>query len=210
MEKTIHLGLLILFSIVTQEISTISEHSKYINKMYRLVFRYPTALGKGFLQYFLSVLYVLYFLVSEKSSEFHIRTKRIVDRTHYGNRQATLRQFPYIVNILENGKCECAGSILSPTIIITAAHCVFENGSTYSILTNSPSSDRGITYNVTKKILHPLFDRQQVINDLALLVIHPAINFYISRNEPIKLYTGHLPRNPMGTACGWGCNYRRG
>ena len=157
----------------------------------------------------LSVL-VIYILVSDKLSELHVRSKRVIDKTQNGNRQVSLRQLPYIVNILEDGESDCGGSILSPIIIITAAHCVFQNGFTYSILSNSPSKDRGILHNVTRKILHPLFDRQRVINDLALLVIHPPINFHTSQNEPIELYSGRLPRNPMGTVSGWGCNYRRG
>ena len=151
----------------------------------------------------------LHYIPTDRLSNLHIRKKRIIDKTPNGNRPVTLRQVPYVVSVQENGSNECVGVILSPKFILTAAHCVVEN-STFNILSNSPSSDRGIDHIISWKIIHPHFRQYYFPNDLALIIISPLINFHTSRNKPIKLYNGFLPRNPQGTITGWGGYRRRG
>ncbi|XP_033227449.1 phenoloxidase-activating factor 2-like [Belonocnema kinseyi] len=141
-----------------------------------------------------------------KSSDLHIRKKRIIDTSLNGNRPVSLQQAPYMVNILRNEISYCGGSILDPTIILTAAHCVSEDIGFYSILSNSAIADRGVRHKIIRKIIHPQYEQHQLLNDLALLVISPPINFETSRNRRIPICNGHLPPNSRGIISGWGCH----
>ena len=136
--------------------------------------------------------------------DLHARKKRLIDNTVNGNRPVRIQQVPYIVNILEDGIRCCAGSILSPSIIITAAHCVVQNAN-YSILSGSHLRNRGTLHNVLRKIIHERFSNTQASSDLALLKIFPSIDLVRSPNRKIELENGYVRPNSIGIFSGWGC-----
>ena len=116
-----------------------------------------------------------------------------------------IRDVPYIVNILEDGRPCCSGSILAPDIIITAAHCV-EDPAFYSVLSGSQSSNRGTEHNIIRIIMHPEYKKEAYSNDIVLLTIFPHIVFYPgSVNEKIDLYSEIPVANTLVTVSGWGC-----
>ena len=117
----------------------------------------------------------------------------------------SITHVPYIVKILKDGITECAGSILTPYMIITAAHCV-EDPERYTILSDSSYVNLGTPHNITRKIIYPDYHPERFGNDLALLLINPPINLVNSLNRRILLHDGDIPENSFGTISGWGCN----
>lgn len=120
----------------------------------------------------------------------------------------SIQEVPYIVHIRRNEFGWCGGSILSPHVVITAAHCFIQKG-IYSILSNSTGRDYGlqhIRHQITKIIIYPEFrPSNRFEDDLALLIIRPPINVHNSPNRVIKLYDEPVPPNTLGTLSGWGC-----
>ena len=139
-----------------------------------------------------------------------MRKKRVINRIPNENQPTEIQHVPYIVNILKNGESDCAGSILHPLIIATAAHCVDSNA-IYTILSGSSNVRRGTPHNVTHIIIHPHYHPHVFSDDLALVYIWPPIDFETSPNKIITLYNnGHgysLPSNTEATVSGWGVHH---
>ena len=111
---------------------------------------------------------------------------------------------PYIVNIFKNGITHCAGTILSPIMIITAAHCV-EDTAMYHILSGSSCVNLGKHHNITRKIFHPSgYHPSRYSDDIALLIVHPFIDIVHSIKREIIIHTGPIPDNTYGILSGWG------
>ena len=146
-------------------------------------------------------------ILTDKLSNLLIRKKRVFDPTPHGNRPVDLVHVPYIVYIEEDGEYVCGGSILASNIIATAAHCIDQLNSTYNVKSGSSHVRGGIFHNITMKLIHPEYKfHSSLANDLALLVIHPHIDFRHSNNREILLFRGHLQPNIHGTFSGWGCH----
>ena len=132
--------------------------------------------------------------------------KRVIDNTSRGNRRVMIQRVPYVVNVAYHGYRKCAGSILTPYIILTAAHCVETDESNYSILSGSTYVNNGTFHHVTRIIRHPGYQPRRFKDDLALLIISLPIDIIRSVNRNIQLYFGPLMPNAFGTVSGWGCN----
>ena len=118
-----------------------------------------------------------------------------------------IRQVPYIVNIQVNGRSQCAGSILTPHIIITAGHCVDAHDVTYTILADSQFRNGGMLHNCTRIIKYPAYDALNLENDLALVIVFPPIEIERSDNRKITLHNGNLSPGTPATFSGWGCTH---
>ena len=134
------------------------------------------------------------------------RKKRLIDYSPGGNGPVSINQVPYVVSIHEYEKYECVGIILASNVILTAAHCVEEHVSAYSILSGSTFANNGTSHRITLKIVHPGYNSRGFVDDLALLIIHPPINIYHSVNRKIELIVGPVPPYTLGIVSGWGCN----
>ena len=112
-----------------------------------------------------------------------------------------IRDVPYIVNILEDGRPCCSGSILAPDIIITAAHCV-EDPAFYSVLSGTGETP----HHILRIIMHPRYRKEAFTNDIALLTIYPHIVFQPhSVNNKVVLYSSMPRANTFATISAWGC-----
>ncbi|XP_033230877.1 trypsin beta-like [Belonocnema kinseyi] len=116
-----------------------------------------------------------------------------------------IQQVPYIVNLQKNKNNICGGSILSETVIITAAHCIEDQGK-HRILSGSSYVSKGTQHKITKIIMHPGYHPKSFVDDLALLIIYRPIDFRCSPNKKISLYDGHVTPNIPAITSGWGCN----
>ena len=147
---------------------------------------------------------LIWIMIAEKPSDLYIRKKRLIDKTPHANSLATIQNIPYIVSVHKNGIPNCGGSILSPHIILSAAHC-FQSLAEYSIRSGSKYAERGTPHYIIREIPHPHYHPRLWSYDLILLIIDPPIDFERSPNRPITLYNGHIPPNTVGIVSGWGC-----
>ena len=105
--------------------------------------------------------------------------------------QAPETRYPYSVSLQYNRKHICGGSLVSPNIVITAAHCT----TTPTKITlgrydlDSPDDYDYEVLDVMEKIVHPEYDSTVVENDIALLVlerdsVHPYVRLNGDENVP--------------------------
>ncbi|KAJ1970230.1 hypothetical protein IWQ62_000057 [Dispira parvispora] len=130
-----------------------------------------------------------------------------------GGEDAQAMQFPFMAHLqLKKGDTysECGSTIISPEWIVTAAHCVTrkDNGKPY------PSSDISFTvgilgdqllnqYTATQVEVHPAFDFERVIDDIALVKVSPSIQFSDSV-QAADVWTSKVNDGEMAVAIGWG------
>ena len=101
-------------------------------------------------------------------------------------------RYPYSASLQYNTQHFCGGTLVSPNLVITAAHCT----STPTKITlgrydlDSPTDYDYEVMDVVDIIVHPQYDESVVENDIALLVIerdskHPYIQINANNESPI-------------------------
>ncbi|XP_036281107.1 serine protease 52-like [Pipistrellus kuhlii] len=101
-----------------------------------------------------------------------------------GGQSADITEFPWQVNIFDQGKHLCGGSILSEWWILSASHCFIKrNISTLEIIHDNRNY---ITMNMTrmkvdKLIIHPYFDSWILDNDIALLLLQSPFHLSVTK-----------------------------
>nr|XP_020041048.1 serine protease 55 [Castor canadensis] len=107
-------------------------------------------------------------------------------RTRYsrviGGLEAEVGEFPWQVSIQAKNEHFCGGSILSTWWILTAAHCLSSeevNPTELSVIvgTNDLTSSSMAIKKVTSIVLHKAFNRVNMDNDIALLLVASPIQF---------------------------------
>ncbi|KAJ8666928.1 hypothetical protein QAD02_008590 [Eretmocerus hayati] len=144
------------------------------------------------------------------------RQRRVV-----GSSQVSIFSHPYIAS-LRNPSNEhyCGGSIISPWIILTAAHCLQNYPS--ETLTVKVGSDHintgGSLHRVSKKVLHENYQyriqtngRSYPVNDIGLLKLESPIALDYSRASTIQLFQKNEQINEYSTGIvvGWGLEHGR-
>jgi hypothetical protein len=130
------------------------------------------------------------------------RSGRIV-----GGSDADIEDYPWHVALLNSmGNQICAGSILSETWILTAAHCGIPSKIRAGVTnrTDITGQDRI----VIQRISHPLYTPYQ--NDVALLQLGSPLDFSDPKVQPIEIATqahadeGFTDAGVMSVITGWG------
>nr|XP_022908725.1 chymotrypsin-2-like [Onthophagus taurus] len=120
-------------------------------------------------------------------------------------------EYPFVASIQHDNKHICTGSIIGSKAILTAASCFYLNDttkiSTYSLMVSGGSSfwRYGDKYEVDRLIIHPQFDYETKINDIAIIKISKTISLISS--VIIKLLSTQIPDNQTvvdGLTFGWG------
>lgn len=101
----------------------------------------------------------------------------------------------------------CGGSIIAPTLILTAAHCVFQQEIS-TLQVRAGSANRyvgGVTIRVNSVEVHPKYDPVTNENDIAIIELTEHLT-YDDRIQPIKLAPKgfELPDKADMVISGWG------
>jgi len=131
----------------------------------------------------------------------------------YGGTEVKLGEIPFQVSLqlTEDGEKFmhlCGGSIYNKSTIITAAHCADEFAVTQmQVVTGQLSlAEKEKTEQIRKvksKHVHPLWDANRAVNDIALLVLEEELEF----NEfvgPVEIPSEEDSFEGSATVSGWG------
>ena len=125
----------------------------------------------------------------------------------HGN-DATTSDYPWTVSLSDRfGFHFCGGSLIAPTTVVTAAHCVdFETPDSFDVIAGRTrlSSGDGEVLQVAEIAVHPDFDFFTLDSDIAVLTLERP-----SSLRPIALADRGLenefaPPGTLATATGWG------
>ena len=129
-----------------------------------------------------------------------------------GGAQATIAQWPFIAAVVQHGQSAfdgqfCGGSVIAPSVVLTAAHCV--NGTSpanVDVVTSRAqlsAEQTGQRLGVRSILVDPQYDPNSEHHDAALLLLAaptraPAVSLAGSTDGPLL-----APGEPLSIA-GWG------
>ncbi|MDD2857806.1 MAG: serine protease [Candidatus Nanopelagicales bacterium] len=132
--------------------------------------------------------------------------------TVIGGTPATIDQAPWQVLLVMRNTMQCSGSLVSPTIVITAAHCIagYAPSEVRAWAGISRTSERGSVQEipVATFVTHPSFERRSLANDIAVVTLARPVDV-TGRVHTIALPFGQDPQQwpASGTSAaiaGWG------
>ncbi|KAL4240880.1 Enteropeptidase [Mactra antiquata] len=129
--------------------------------------------------------------------------KRIV-----GGQEAEQGSWPWMVMLRLNHIYKCGGSILSSRVIITAAHCVNgHDAQDFEVITGkhnkTATEETETTYKIEHIVMHGLFNKTNLIHDIALLVLQEDIT-YSEFVGPVCLPAKTMSYQQPCYSIGWG------
>lgn len=98
----------------------------------------------------------------------------------------------------------CGASVLNQVILLTAAHCLEDCLATSSMLVAvGVVNKRGpFTHEVSHFVIHPLYDGEQVANDIALAAVAEPLT--LSRKVKRVVIMEDPPYQEISSVAGWG------
>ncbi|XP_065162240.1 LOW QUALITY PROTEIN: trypsin-5-like [Atheta coriaria] len=126
-----------------------------------------------------------------------------------GGSNINITSVPYQVSLQNVGSNfhTCGGSILAPSWILTAAHCVrdFDPLKKQIVVGMTLRSKGGIIHSIKRVVQHPLGSAHKYSHDIALIELNTPITFN-ALAQPVRLPEDDEPL-PVGSVCrisGWG------
>jgi len=137
--------------------------------------------------------------------------KSTEDRRVVGGTATTIEEHPHQVALLYFGSLTCGGSIISPTCIVTAAHCI-RRVSAASLTVRTCSTYHafdGTIHNVTGGYYHENYSPITIDYDVAVLQVDPPIT-YSNCAQSIALEDSEVLAGSSVVLSGWGRNITGG
>ncbi|XP_043649988.1 trypsin alpha-like [Drosophila teissieri] len=123
-----------------------------------------------------------------------------------------IEQAPWQVSIQNNGSLHCGGSIYSDNIIITAAHCFFDENArrvdhkAFKVRAGSALDFNGTLVDLAAVITHEKFLYVLQRNDIAIVRLSKPLEF-TSKVQPIPLAKTNPAPGSIASVSGWGVTY---
>ncbi|GHE11003.1 hypothetical protein GCM10010339_69070 [Streptomyces alanosinicus] len=122
----------------------------------------------------------------------------------YGEGRQCQRAAPWAVQLRTfafDAKGHCGGSLIRPNVVVTAAHCMIDQGRPYAphqvfVLFGDNKGPRQRVVTARRVDVNPHFDEATVDNDIAVVEI-PPLQMEKGVVETIPLYDGRLPAHRL-------------
>jgi secreted trypsin-like serine protease len=103
---------------------------------------------------------------------------------------------PAVVALLKGNQIYCTGTLISPHVVLTAAHCLY-NTRPSSVYFGTALSSGGVVIPVLESATHPGFDSSTLANDIGLIRLEteaPAVPASMLTDESAGPFDGMLVR----------------
>lgn len=108
-----------------------------------------------------------------------IAAKPSINGKIVGGENTTIEAYPYQVSLEVFKQHDCGGSILSPKVILTAAHCTadIKNLTSITVRAGSTIREQGGSVREVKAIInHELWNQMTVDYDVSLVLVKLSVN----------------------------------
>lgn len=122
-----------------------------------------------------------------------------------GGLEARLGQFPHQISMRYYSRHICGGSIITPTYVLTAAHCIDRKDPKHFVIIAGSVrlSDGGTAYDVSALKKHEHYRHRHLHNDIGLVSVKTPIKF--SENvKPIAYAKDFIGGGKKAISSGWG------
>jgi len=152
-----------------------------------------------------AVIVLLSVALSEQCGRPQVFSGRVIS-----GQTARPHSWPWQILLMQNGRPMCGGSVVGPTTIVTAAHCVYRSeGRPYSFKVRTGEHDTRrreggeVDHQVVRVIRHRSYNPRNLDYDIAILKLARPIQ-YNKYVQPVCLASSSISSGGNCYITGWG------